>query len=110
MIDVSNQLKELRKKAGLSQEELAKTLFVSRQAVSKWETGETVPDLENLVALANLFDVSLDYLILGKTTSLERTDNTNIEENSRPSNIWEFLEDNWYLILFILPWLYVFLN
>lgn len=55
-----------RKKAMLSQEELASKLGVSRQAVSKWETGESIPDMNNLAALAEIFDVSLDWLIKGE--------------------------------------------
>ena len=59
----SEKLVELRRKAGLSQEELASRLEVSRQAVSKWESGQTLPDLERAVALSRLFGVSLDYLM-----------------------------------------------
>jgi transcriptional regulator with XRE-family HTH domain len=55
-----------RKKALLSQEELANKLGVSRQAVSKWETGESIPDMNNLAALADIFQVSLDWLIKGE--------------------------------------------
>ncbi len=55
-----------RKKALLSQEELANKLGVSRQAVSKWETGESIPDMNNLAALAEIFQVSLDWLIKGE--------------------------------------------
>ena len=59
----SEKLVGLRRKAGLSQEELASRLEVSRQAVSKWESGQTLPDLERAVALSRLFGVSLDYLM-----------------------------------------------
>lgn len=54
---------ELRIKEGLSQEELAKKLFVTRQAVSRWETGETVPNTETLKLLSQLFDVSINTLL-----------------------------------------------
>lgn len=60
---LGNKLYELRKKAGLSQEEFAENLNVSRQAVSKWERGETLPDTDNLITIAKLFNVSLDELI-----------------------------------------------
>lgn len=53
----------LRKKAGLSQVDLADKFGVSRQAVSKWETGEAVPEIAKLVALAREFGVSVDYLV-----------------------------------------------
>jgi transcriptional regulator with XRE-family HTH domain len=63
MIDISTKLKELRIKEGLSQEKLAEQLMVSRQAVSKWENGEALPDMENMVALAKLYNISLDELV-----------------------------------------------
>ncbi len=56
----------LRTKAGLSQNDLAQALEVSRQSVSKWETGASVPELDKLVKMAGLFGVSLDELVKGK--------------------------------------------
>ena len=61
-MSIAEKLFELRKKAGYSQEELAEKIFVSRQAVSKWERGEALPDTENLVALSKLYGISLDEL------------------------------------------------
>lgn len=60
---LSENLQYLRKKFHFSQEEVAGRVGVSRQAVAKWETGETVPDLPNCIALAELYDVSLDDLV-----------------------------------------------
>lgn len=54
---------DLRNKAGLSQDELAAKVFVTRQAVSRWETGETVPGTETLKLLSNLFGVSINTLL-----------------------------------------------
>ena len=54
---------ELRTKKGLSQEELAEKVFVTRQAVSRWETGETIPNIETLKLLSRLFDVSINTLL-----------------------------------------------
>lgn len=54
---------ELRTKKGLSQEELAEKIFVTRQAVSRWETGETIPNTETLKLLSQLFDVSINTLL-----------------------------------------------
>ena len=59
----SEKLIRLRKREGLSQEALAETLGVSRQAVSRWETGETVPNTETLQLLSSLFDVSINTLL-----------------------------------------------
>ncbi len=60
---ISEKIKSLRKKANLSQEELANKLGVSRQAITKWETGAGIPDIDNLVLLSRLFKVSLDELV-----------------------------------------------
>ncbi len=54
---------ELRKKFGFSQNELAEKLFVTRQAVSRWERGETVPEIETLQAMSQLFGVSINTLL-----------------------------------------------
>lgn len=54
---------ELRKKSDLSQDELAEKLYVTRQAVSRWENGETVPNTETLKLLSKLFDVSINTLL-----------------------------------------------
>ena len=57
------KLTTLRKKAGMSQEELAERIDVSRQAISRWELGSTLPDAPNLLKLSDLFSVSIDYLL-----------------------------------------------
>lgn len=62
-IELANKLAELRKQKGLSQEELADKLNVSRQTISKWERGEASPDTDNLVELAKLYEISLDKLL-----------------------------------------------
>mgnify|MGYP003475706890 FL=1 len=62
-IKIANRLVELRKKSGLSQEQLADKLGLSRQAVSKWERAEASPDTDNLICLAKLYNVSLDDLL-----------------------------------------------
>ena len=64
---LAEKIKELRKKEGLTQEELASRLNVSRQAITKWETGEGLPDIDNLKNIALFFHVSVDYLIDSKT-------------------------------------------
>lgn len=62
-VKLNEKIVSLRKKKGLSQQDLAEALDVSRQAVSRWETGVAVPSSENLKFIGNLFDVSLDYLL-----------------------------------------------
>lgn len=63
---LAEKIRELRVSRGMSQETLAERLRVSRQAVTKWETGAGVPDVDNLMALADVFDLTLDEL-LGRT-------------------------------------------
>ncbi len=61
-MELGKKLSELRRKKGISQEKLAEMLDVSRQAVTKWESGKSNPDTENLILIAEIFDVSLDEL------------------------------------------------
>jgi len=65
---------ELRKAKGLSQEELAEQLGVSRQAVSRWELGQTLPDIPNLLQLCELFGVSADYLVREEEQTTAKSD------------------------------------
>ena len=60
---LENKIYELRKSKKLSQEKLAEELSISRQAIAKWENGETYPDINNLIQLSNLFNISLDRLL-----------------------------------------------
>ena len=62
-MDTKNIILELRTKLGLSQEELAEKVFVTRQAVSRWENGETTPNPETLKGLSKLFNVSINTLL-----------------------------------------------
>ena len=63
LMETKDIIYELRTKKGLSQEELAEKIFVTRQAVSRWETGETIPNTETLKLLSQLFDVSINTLL-----------------------------------------------
>lgn len=62
-METKDILRELRTQKGLSQDELAEKLFVTRQAVSRWETGETMPNIDSLKLLSKLFDVSINTLL-----------------------------------------------
>lgn len=73
-MEFNNKLYNLRKQKGLSQEELANRLNVSRQTVSKWEVGDSTPDMEKLIAISDLFGISLDELVLDKAPAhIEQT-------------------------------------
>ena len=62
---ISTNLQILRKLSRLTQEEVAEKINVSRQAVAKWENGDSLPDISNCAALSKLFDVSLDHMVNG---------------------------------------------
>ena len=64
-MNVPERIQELRKQKGVSQEELANELGISRQAVSKWESGQSFPELDNIIALSDYFGVSADYILKG---------------------------------------------
>lgn len=120
MLQFSNQLKKLRTERGLSQEELASQLFISRQAISKWEKGDGKPDLDNVVKLAEIFDVSLDCLILGKEEAVNPVDkseflynpNTGMYERQNPkiTNFYEFAAQFWPFLLILLYFIYSLIN
>lgn len=59
----SEKLQLIRKNKGLTQEDLAERIAVSRQAVAKWESGQVYPDIGNLIQISNLFNVTVDYLV-----------------------------------------------
>ncbi len=79
--NMHNNLIRLRKEAGLSQEELADKLAVSRQAVSKWERGEALPDTDNLIRLAKLYNVSIDEIVGYTPEKGNSADNGNFNDN-----------------------------
>lgn len=64
-MNIADRIQYLRKTNGLSQEELADKVGVSRQAVSKWESEQSVPDMEKIITMSNLFDVTTDYILKG---------------------------------------------
>ncbi len=70
----AEKLKSIRKQTGLSQEQLAKKLGVSRQAVTKWETNAGIPDIENIMAISALFDISIDELLYNERGSKNPTE------------------------------------
>lgn len=88
MTKFAEQLKKYRLEKQLSQDALAEKLFISRQAISKWENGDATPDLENLVTLAAVLEVTLDELVIGKEPAIKV-----IKKTEKPMNVWEFLTE-----------------
>ncbi|MGL4453143.1 MAG: DUF5680 domain-containing protein [Sarcina sp.] len=76
------RLRSVRIKNNLSQEQLGEKINVSRQAISKWETGEGYPEIDKLLYISDLFGISLDYLIKGKKSNCHSVDNINSDINT----------------------------
>lgn len=78
----ADKLERLRKTRGFSQENIAEQCHVSRQAVSKWESGNSLPDIDNLIIIGQLFGVSLDYLVNDKIEELIPLSSVNYSNNT----------------------------
>lgn len=100
-MNISNKIIALRKQKGWSQEDLAEKLDVSRQSVSKWESGSSVPDITRILQMSEIFGVTTDYLLKGDSIALlenspkDETDRSVQEETISLSddNIKNFLGD-----------------
>ncbi|AEF24452.1 helix-turn-helix domain-containing protein [Streptococcus parauberis] len=108
----SEQLKHFRLEKNFSQDYLADQLFISRQAISKWENNEAYPDMTNLIKLSTIFEVSLDQLILGKKPekTVERiVEKKTLNIKSLIINFW-LIFGNLLVAIFILHVIYLFLD
>ena len=79
-MNTADRIQHLRKTKGISQEELADKIGVSRQSVSKWESEQTSPDIEKIILMSDYFEVSTDYLLKG----IEIVDDDTGERNEKP--------------------------
>ena len=77
-MNLSEKLYSLRKKSGLSQEQLAEKLGVSRQAISKWEIGVSQPECDKLILISKYFNVSIDYLLKDENIRSENSSDDNL--------------------------------
>ena len=83
-MEFNEKLQELRKQRGLTQEELAERLYVSRTAISKWESGRGYPNIESLKAIAKFFSVTVDELLSsGEVLTIAEEDNKRKEKHFR---------------------------
>ena len=101
-MEFNEKLQELRKSRGLTQEELAEALFVSRTAISKWESGRGYPSIDSLKEISKYFSVTIDELLTGeKLISIaERENKSNIQ---RICDLLTGLVDLFSFILIVLP-------
>lgn len=91
-MELAEHIKHYRKELGLSQEDLAERIYVSRQSVSNWETGKTYPDIHTLLLLADVFDTSLDTLVKGDLPKMKAMINEEDRATyKRDSNIFSAL-------------------
>ncbi len=99
-MELSGQIKKYRDQLGLSQEELAEKIFVTRQSISNWENDKTYPDLQSLLRLSELFGLSLDELIKGDIETMkDEINKLEIKKMNRWGNLLAIL----FLALVILP-------
>lgn len=96
-MDFPERLRMLRKEKELSQEKLAEKLGISRQAISKWESGQSYPDINNLVSLSYLYEISLDELLKGNSVveNDKYRNNNKSEENNKCDEEDEYVEEPW---------------
>ena len=101
-MEFNEKLQELRKARGLTQEELAEALFVSRTAISKWESGRGYPSIDSLKQIANYFSISIDELLSGERliTIAENENRTNLKNMG---NMLFGVVDIFSFIMIILP-------
>ena len=101
-MDFSEKLTQLRKSKNMTQEELAEKLFVSRAAVSKWESGRGLPNIDSLRAISTLFDVTVDELLSGDEL-LSAAQNETREKTQRLQSSLFGLFDVMHVLFFVLP-------
>lgn len=100
--ELSERLRQFRKNAGLSQEQLAEALDISRQAVSKWESGTTSPDIHNIIQLGKLYGVSTDSILLGESSAPQKEEKPPVRDKL-PANglLWAVLGTVIVLVLYL---------
>ena len=100
-LELNEKLQELRKQKGLTQEELAEILFVSRTAISKWESGRGYPNIDSLKAIAEFFDITIDELLSSKELlSIAQKDST-IKIQQMRDLVFGLLDLSFLLLIFI---------
>ena len=97
------KLQELRKSRGLTQEELAEMLYVSRTAISKWESGRGYPNIDSLKAISKCFSVSLDDLLSSETILIIAEEDGKQKEGRMQSLVFGLLDCGFALLLFFSP-------
>ena len=92
-------LKSLRTQKGMSQEELADAVYVTRQTISNWETSKSYPDIKSLILLSNFFSVSVDYLVKGDLRKMKEINQTDVKKVKKFSILLTIM----FLLMLITP-------
>ena len=100
-MEFNEKLQELRKNKGLTQEELAQILYVSRTAISKWESGRGFPNIESLKSISKYFSVSLDELLSNEEILTIAEEDTKVRESNIRDLIYGLLDCGMGLLLFL---------
>ena len=100
-MEFNQKLQELRRQRGLTQEELAGALYVSRTAISKWESGRGYPNIESLKAIAKFFSISLDELLSGDEVLAIAEHDNNRRESRLRDLFCGLLDISMFLLLFL---------
>ena len=100
-MEFNEKIQELRKRKGLTQEELAEILFVSRTAVSKWESGRGYPNIDSLKAVAKFFGVTIDELLSGEELLTIAEEDTREKENRFRDLVYGLLDCSAAMFFFL---------
>ena len=87
-MELGNRIKELRKNININQDELAEKLFVSRQTISNWENDKSYPDIQSVLLLSEIFNVSVDQLLKGDVEKMERIITEQTETDIKKMNTY----------------------
>ena len=100
-MEFHEKLQELRKQKGLTQEELAESLFVSRTAISKWESGRGYPNIDSLKAIAKFFSVTIDELLSGEEVLTLAEENQKQKETHLRDMVFGLLDFSAAIVFFV---------
>lgn len=92
-MEIRNRIKSLRARAGMSQEDLAGRIYVSRQTISSWENDKTYPDVQSLLLLSEIFDVTVDSLIKEDVMTMTKTIDSDVRTMKQVA---------WVMVVFLL--------
>ena len=101
MMEFGQKLQELRKQKGMTQEELAQALYVSRAAVSKWESGRGYPNIDSLKAIAKFYSVTVDALLSGEEILTIAKEDQMLKEKQVRDRVFALLDVGCILLLFL---------